>query len=61
MSPEELKIYINFAYKNISYGGGNQFVSNLVNHITSNIKNYKITYELEDDINIFLLINLKKQ
>jgi hypothetical protein len=53
------KIFINFCCKNIAYGGGNQFVIKLVEYI-KNIPNFKITFDLEDNIDVYLIIDLRR-
>jgi hypothetical protein len=54
-----MKIFINFAAKDIAYGGGNVFVLNIVKHL-SKLKNVTITYTLDDDIDIYFLIDIRK-
>ena len=49
------KIFINFKpNKNISYGGGNIFTSYIIDYLSNN---YEITYELDKNIKIFLIID----
>ena len=54
-----LKIFINFKCKDVPYGGGNQFVLKLVDYLES-FTNYNITYDLEKDIDIYFLIDIRK-
>lgn len=54
------KIFVNFSCKNIAYGGGNQFVYKLVDYM-KNIQNFRITFKLEDNIDIYLIIDLRKE
>ena len=54
-----MKLFINFKYQNISYGGGNQFVMGLINYVKTN-SNIDIVFELDSDIDVYFLIDLRK-
>jgi hypothetical protein len=54
-----MKIFINFRFKEVAYGGGNQFVKAITNYISLNSK-FEITYYLEPGIDIYFLIDLRK-
>ncbi len=54
------KIFINYEPINGPYGGGNQFVINLVEFIKINFSNIIITFNLEDDIDIYFIIDIRK-
>ena len=56
---KKIKIFINYQYFDIPFGGGNQFVLNLINYIKS-FKNIEIINELQENIDIYLLIDLRK-
>lgn len=53
------KIFVNFMCKNIAYGGGNQFVLKMVQYLLE-FENIEITYNLENDIDIYFLIDIRK-
>ncbi len=55
-----LKIFINFECKDVPYGGGNQFVLKLVDYLKG-FSNFSITYTLEKDIDIYFLIDIRKE
>lgn len=56
---KKIKFFINFKPKNIAYGGGNQFAQNIIKYL-SNLKEIEITYELDKDIDIYFLIDIRK-
>jgi len=59
MVNKKIKIFINFKCINESYGGGNQFVNNMHKYLEK-CTNVTITYELEQDINVYLIIDPRK-
>ena len=56
---KETLIFINYKPVDLAYGGGNQFVKNLILYL-GNFQNIKITFELEENINIYLIIDIRK-
>lgn len=58
-SSEKTLVFINFKPVNASYGGGNQFVNNLCTYL-SKFDNIKITYKLKRNIDIYLIIDIRK-
>ena len=56
---KHVKVFINFEPKDIAYGGGNIFVLNLIKHLTK-IDNINITYKLEDDIDIYFVVDIRR-
>ena len=58
-SNKKIKIFINFKSKNVAYGGGNQFVMTLDKYL-ENFKNIEVTYELENDIDIYFIVDIRK-
>ena len=55
------KIFCNFKFNdNIAYGGGNISVYYLVKYLNLNHKDFDITFELEKNINIYLIIDVLK-
>lgn len=56
---KKLKIFINFKAQHIAYGGGNVFVNNLVKYM-SKMSNIDITFELEDGIDVYFMIDIRK-
>lgn len=59
ISKRRLKVFINFAAKDIAYGGGNVFVQNIIKHMDT-IDNIEYTFTLDDDIDIYFLIDVRK-
>jgi hypothetical protein len=55
----KVKIFINFKFSDVPYGGGNQFIMNLV-HYLSKFSNICITYELEENTDIYFIIDIRK-
>lgn len=53
----KLKVFINFNNIDQSYGGGNQYTSHLVRYLKN--RGVAITYELESDIDIYLMIDIR--
>jgi hypothetical protein len=56
---KKIKIFINFRSVHECYGGGNQFVNNIHKYLEK-YENMNITYELEDNIDIYLIIDPRK-
>jgi hypothetical protein len=56
---KQIKIFINFRCSNVPYGGGNQFIMNLVERL-SKLSNIKITYDLEQGIDIYFIVDIRK-
>jgi hypothetical protein len=56
---KKIKVFINFKSLHIPYGGGNQFTINLVEYLNK-IENIKVTYDLEDEIDIYFIIDIRK-
>ena len=52
------KLFINFKpNENIPYGGGNIFISYLINNLYDKYGNFDVTFELENDIEIYLIVD----
>jgi glycosyltransferase involved in cell wall biosynthesis len=58
-SSEKTLVFINFKPVKAAYGGGNQFVDNLYTYL-SKFDTIKITYKLKRNINIYLIIDIRK-
>ena len=56
---KKVTVFINFKSLHVPYGGGNQFTINLVEYL-SKLENIKLTYELEDDIDIYFIVDIRK-
>jgi hypothetical protein len=56
---KNIKIFINYKYSDIPFGGGNQFVYNFINYIKT-FKNIEIINELQEHIDLYFLIDLRK-
>ena len=54
----KLKVFINFNSTDQPYGGGNQYTSQLVRYLKH--RDINITYELESDIGIYFIIDIRK-
>lgn len=54
----KINFFINFKPENIAYGGGNVFSLNLINYLKN--KNINITYDLNNNIDIFFIIDPHK-
>lgn len=52
-------IFINFKFSDVPYGGGNQFIMNLVKYLET-IPTIKITYELDNSIDIYFIIDIRE-
>ena len=59
MMNKNITVFINFRFVNESYGGGNQFVNNIHKYL-EDCENINITYELEDNIDVYLIIDPRK-
>ncbi len=58
ISNKKLKIFVNFKPdETIPYGGGNISVYYIIHYISGVYSNFEITYELETDIDIYLIID----
>jgi len=53
-----LNFFINFKPENIAYGGGNIFALNLIEYLKNN--NVNVTYELNNNIDVFFIIDPHK-
>ena len=58
-SSKKTLVFINFKPVNAAYGGGNQFVNNLCAYL-SKFDTIKITYKLQRNIDIYLIIDVRK-
>jgi hypothetical protein len=58
-SSEKTLVFINFKPVNAAYGGGNQFVNNLRAYLAK-FDTVKITYKLKQNIDIYLIIDIRK-
>ena len=56
---KQIKIFINFKCSNVPYGGGNQFIMNLVECL-GKISNIIVTYDLEADIDVYFIVDIRK-
>ena len=56
---KQIKIFINFKCSNVPYGGGNQFIMNLVEFL-GKVNNIKVTYDLEEGIDIYFIVDIRK-
>jgi hypothetical protein len=56
---KNIKIFINFKCSNVPYGGGNQFIMNLVEFL-GKVSNIKVTYDLEEGIDIYFIVDIRK-
>lgn len=54
----KINFFINFKPENIAYGGGNVFSLNLINYLKN--KNINITYDLNNNIDVFFIIDPHK-
>lgn len=52
------KLFINFKPENIAYGGGNVFSLNFIEYLKK--QNINITFELDNDIDVFFIIDPHK-
>jgi len=59
ITTKQIKIFINFKCSNVPYGGGNQFIMNLVECL-SKVNNITITYDLEEGIDIYFIVDIRK-
>ena len=56
---KKITLFVNFKCSDIPYGGGNQFIMNLVKYLES-FPNIRVTYQLESKIDIYFIIDIRK-